>query len=101
MNPEGKQNIFYAIPISSPFFYSILQFYNFRVVGVVGIGHLAGIQANWDHLSYKDIPAVLQIPPQSKTSKIIKFTFKASLFCFAVYGVHQVAKRSFNYFSKS
>ncbi|XP_043501897.1 traB domain-containing protein isoform X2 [Polistes fuscatus] len=50
-----------------------------RVVGVVGMGHIPGIVENWCKVQPSDIPPLMSIPPLSLSSKVLKFTFKASL----------------------
>lgn len=47
-----------------------------RVVAVVGIGHTPGIVAHWNNPV--DIGPLLQIPPPSTSSKVVKFAFCAT-----------------------
>ncbi|CAK9818137.1 TraB domain-containing protein [Anthophora quadrimaculata] len=56
-----------------------------RVVGVVGIGHINGIVANWGKVKVSDIHAIMLVPPQPLSCKILIFTFKASLYGAAIY----------------
>ncbi|XP_012135956.1 traB domain-containing protein isoform X1 [Megachile rotundata] len=56
-----------------------------RIVGVVGIGHVNGIVENWGKVRSSDIWPIMRVPPQSLSSRILKFTFKASLLGVAVY----------------
>ncbi|XP_034185467.2 traB domain-containing protein isoform X1 [Osmia lignaria lignaria] len=56
-----------------------------RIVGVVGIGHVNGIVENWGKVKSSDIWPIMRVPPQSLSSRILKFTFKASLIGVAVY----------------
>ncbi|KAF5273652.1 hypothetical protein FQR65_LT04652 [Abscondita terminalis] len=49
------------------------------VVGVVGIGHAVGISRLWSMDQRPFLANILTIPPPSMSSKIFKFTFKASL----------------------
>ncbi|KAI4499825.1 hypothetical protein M0802_005081 [Mischocyttarus mexicanus] len=56
-----------------------------RVVGVVGMGHIPGIVENWCKVQPSDIPPIMSIPPLSLSSKVLKFTFKASLVGAIVY----------------
>ncbi|XP_035741070.1 traB domain-containing protein-like isoform X3 [Vespa mandarinia] len=56
-----------------------------RVVGVVGLGHIPGIVDNWGKVQPSDIPPIMSIPPLSLSSKILKFTFKASLIGAVIY----------------
>ncbi|KAL7305342.1 hypothetical protein TKK_0002470 [Trichogramma kaykai] len=50
-----------------------------RVVGVVGAGHTLGIVEKWGKVTADDIPLIMSIPPPSLTSKVLKFTLKASV----------------------
>lgn len=56
-----------------------------RVVGVVGLGHTAGIMKYWGKVKQSDITPILSVPPPSLSSKIIKFSFKASLLSAVIY----------------
>ncbi|CAK9826746.1 TraB domain-containing protein [Anthophora retusa] len=56
-----------------------------RVVGVVGIGHINGIVANWGKVKVSDIHAIMLVPPRPLSCKILIFTFKASLYGAAIY----------------
>ncbi|XP_020706729.2 traB domain-containing protein isoform X1 [Athalia rosae] len=49
-----------------------------RVVGVVGIGHVSGIVQQWGKVKTTEIPPILRIPPPSLSSKVLRFTIKAS-----------------------
>ncbi|XP_071874295.1 traB domain-containing protein isoform X2 [Bombus fervidus] len=56
-----------------------------RIVGVVGIGHIAGIVENWGKVKASDIWPIIRVPPQPLSSKILKFTIKASLLGATIY----------------
>ncbi|KOX78950.1 TraB domain-containing protein [Melipona quadrifasciata] len=56
-----------------------------RVVGVVGIGHINGIVENWGKVKDSDIWPIIRVPPQPLSSKILKFTIKASLLGVTIY----------------
>lgn len=56
-----------------------------RVVGVVGLGHEPGIVENWGKVIPSDIPPIMSIPPLSLSTKILQFTFKASLVSAVIY----------------
>lgn len=60
-----------------------------RVVGVVGIGHTLGIKNLWPYDQSAHIKDIMYIPPQTLTTKIIKFTFKASLYAFGGYMIYR------------
>ncbi|XP_012342541.1 traB domain-containing protein isoform X1 [Apis florea] len=61
-----------------------------RVVGVVGIGHINGIVENWGKVKASDIWPIIRIPPQSLSTKILKFTIKASLLGATIYMGYKV-----------
>ncbi|XP_017794040.1 PREDICTED: traB domain-containing protein isoform X3 [Habropoda laboriosa] len=61
-----------------------------RVVGVVGMGHINGIVANWGKVKASDIHAIMCVPPKPLSSKILIFMFKASLFGAAIYVGYKV-----------
>ncbi|CAG9858218.1 unnamed protein product [Phyllotreta striolata] len=56
-----------------------------RIVGVVGIGHVPGIIKLWPEDQNKYIKALVEIPPPSLTSVVIKQTCKISLLTFSGY----------------
>lgn len=49
------------------------------IVGVVGIGHVPGIIRCWPKDQRPFIPGILEIPPPSLTSRIIKLSFRISI----------------------
>lgn len=57
-----------------------------RVVGVVGIGHANGIAANWGKVNPSQIPAILEIPEASLSTRICKYTLKYGLIGLTLYG---------------
>lgn len=59
------------------------------VVGVVGIGHVPGIVTHWGKVTDADIAPIMRIPPQSLSSKILKITFKMSIYGLLGYGVYK------------
>lgn len=61
-----------------------------RVVGIVGIGHTPGIMKNWGKVEPSDIPPILRIPPQSLSSKILRFTVKVSLLSAIIYTGYKI-----------
>lgn len=62
------------------------------VVGVVGIGHMSGIQQKFNTVKAVDVAQVIQIPPQSQTSKYFKMTFRASFWALAAFGLYKFFK---------
>jgi hypothetical protein len=65
-----------------------------RVVGVVGIGHVPGIVQHWGKVTAGDIPPIMQVPPPSLTSRVLKLTLKASLCGLVVWGVSRIVSKS-------
>ncbi|XP_076448471.1 traB domain-containing protein-like isoform X2 [Babylonia areolata] len=58
------------------------------VVGVVGIGHVPGIIANWS--KEQDIKDIITVPPGSMLGKIVKWSIRASLLCALSYGCYRL-----------
>ncbi|XP_017893102.1 traB domain-containing protein isoform X2 [Ceratina calcarata] len=50
-----------------------------RIVAVVGIGHVTGITELWGNVKTDDIRPIMRVPPQAWSTKILKYTIKASL----------------------
>jgi pheromone shutdown protein TraB len=63
-----------------------------NVVGVVGIGHVAGILSYWDKLDPMKIPQILIIPPPSRTNRVVKFTVKYTVLGCLAYGAFRFAR---------
>lgn len=66
-----------------------------KVVGVVGIGHAAGIARNWGKVKPEDIPKILEIPPTSFGTKVIKVGVKYGLIGCTMYTIFKVVKPLF------
>lgn len=62
------------------------------VVGVVGIGHTAGIVKNWGKVDESQLPAILTIPPASLGNRIFKFTIKYGLLSLIGYGIYKIVR---------
>ena len=62
------------------------------VVGIVGIGHMSGIQQKFNTVKASEVAQVIQIPAPSKTSKYFKATFKASFWALTAYGIYKFLK---------
>ncbi|XP_048740428.1 traB domain-containing protein-like [Ostrea edulis] len=63
------------------------------VVGVVGIGHVGGIKANWETEKY-DINEIMITPEVSKFRKLMKYVFRCTFYgalCYGCYKVYRVA----------
>lgn len=67
------------------------------VVGVVGIGHMSGIQQKFNTVKAQEVAQVIQIPPTSRTSKYFKMTFKASFWALAAFGLYKFCKPRFQF----
>lgn len=63
-----------------------------RVVGVVGIGHANGIAANWGKVNPGQIPAILEIPPASLSTRICKYTLKYGLIGITLFGAFKLLR---------
>lgn len=72
-----------------------------RVVGVVGMGHVAGIKRLWPIAQEPFIQSLLTIPPPSLSSKIIHFTFVVSTLTLGGYLTYQlIIKKIISRFKK-
>ncbi|XP_046440888.1 uncharacterized protein LOC124191811 isoform X2 [Daphnia pulex] len=60
------------------------------VVGVVGIGHIAGISRYFGKVSESDVRKVMSIPPQTMASRVFVVSFKLSMLSIACYGCYKV-----------
>lgn len=59
------------------------------VVGVVGIGHMAGITQHWGKVNIDQIPEITTIPQPTRRSRVIKFAVKWTLLGAVGYGVYR------------
>lgn len=62
------------------------------VVGVVGMGHVPGIEKNWN--CDVNIQEIMSVPPPSAMNRIITFTAKVTFFGLVGYGCFCVSKRT-------
>nr|XP_028601768.1 traB domain-containing protein isoform X1 [Podarcis muralis]XP_028601769.1 traB domain-containing protein isoform X1 [Podarcis muralis] len=62
------------------------------VVGVVGMGHVPGIEKNWN--TDLNIQEIMSVPPPSTSSKILKFVIKATVFGLVGYGCYRMGQRT-------
>ncbi|GIY15391.1 traB domain-containing protein [Caerostris darwini] len=81
-----------ALPIISPRSPDIAT--PSTVVGVVGIGHVPGIQERWGKVKDEDIPEILHIPDASLSSKIFRQTIRWGVISLGLYGVYKLFPRS-------
>lgn len=63
-----------------------------KVVGVVGIGHTAGIKKNWGKVSEEQLANIQVIPAASLSNRIFKFSLKYSLLILVGYGIFKITK---------
>uniref|UniRef100_A0A182QP76 TraB n=1 Tax=Anopheles farauti TaxID=69004 RepID=A0A182QP76_9DIPT len=63
-----------------------------RVVGVVGIGHAAGIAKHWGKVDSRSIESIVTIPPASFGHRMVKYGVKYGLLGLAAYSVFRFAR---------
>ncbi|XP_059610107.1 traB domain-containing protein [Phlebotomus argentipes] len=63
-----------------------------NVVGVVGIGHSAGIMANWGKVDSRRIAEILVIPPPTMRGRIIRATIKYGFLGAVGYGLYRAVR---------
>lgn len=63
------------------------------VVGVVGIGHVAGLVRHFEHVSEWDVKKLMIIPPRSKASRILVGVVKMSVVGLVCYGCYKIAPK--------
>lgn len=63
-----------------------------KVVGVMGIGHCAGVIKKWGHVDINDIPNIMIIPPASLSTRVFKFTVKYGTLSLIGYGIFKISK---------
>lgn len=63
-----------------------------NVVGIVGIGHAAGIKEMWGKIDVSKIPSILVVPKPSLKYKIFKNTMKYGTLGLIAYGIFKFAK---------
>ncbi|KAE8616065.1 hypothetical protein XENTR_v10008706 [Xenopus tropicalis] len=62
------------------------------VVGVVGMGHVPGIERNWDR--ELNIQEIMSVPPPSTLSKAVAFAAKLTFFGLLGYSCYCISKRT-------
>lgn len=63
-----------------------------NVVGVVGIGHSAGIARNWGKVDESKLPEILTIPPVSLSNRIFKTTVRYGFLGLVGYGIFRLLR---------
>ncbi|XP_038612433.1 LOW QUALITY PROTEIN: traB domain-containing protein [Tachyglossus aculeatus] len=64
------------------------------VVGVVGMGHVPGIEKNWS--LDLNIQEIMSVPPPSISSRVSRFVVKVAFFGLVGYGFYRMGKRTVN-----
>ncbi|CAB3243060.1 unnamed protein product [Arctia plantaginis] len=64
-----------------------------RIVGVVGIGHVAGIVEHWGKITPNDIPPLLQIPPPSLSTRVIRVSIRVACVGALIYAGYKLVPR--------
>lgn len=63
-----------------------------KVVGVMGIGHCAGVIKKWGNVDINEIPKIMIIPPASLSTRVFKFTVKYGTLSLIGYGIFKISK---------
>lgn len=63
-----------------------------RVVGVVGIGHAAGIRNCWGKARPEEIDRIMQIPEPQLSKKILKATLKYGFYGLVLFGAYKIIR---------
>lgn len=62
-----------------------------NIVGVMGIGHCAGVVRNWERKGLaEEIPKIVTIPPTSMSTRIFKNTIKYGTWGMIGYGIYRL-----------
>ncbi|CAH0728839.1 unnamed protein product, partial [Brenthis ino] len=64
-----------------------------RIVGVVGIGHVAGIVEHWGKMEPQDISPLLQIPAASLSTRVLRVSARAACAGALLYALYRLAPR--------
>ncbi|XP_013189546.2 traB domain-containing protein isoform X2 [Amyelois transitella] len=64
-----------------------------RIVGVVGIGHVNGIVQHWGKIKPQDIPPLLDVPPPSLTTRVVRVSVRVALAGALVYAAARLMPR--------
>lgn len=60
------------------------------MVGVVGIGHVAGIQKYWGRVTEEEVAQLMSIPPPTLTSRVLRASVRFALIGGAAYVFYRV-----------
>lgn len=72
-----------------------------NVVGVVGIGHTAGITKNWLKVNEDQLANIIAIPQACLSIRVFKFTVKYSFLGLLGFGIYKISKTFVHTVSKS
>lgn len=65
-----------------------------NIVGVVGLGHMKGIEQNWNR--HIDQTSLLTVPEPSRASRVVRFGVKVCVYGLVGYGFYRVGGFTFN-----
>jgi len=74
-----------------------VEYQPLTIVGVVGLGHMRGIEANWNR--HIDSTNLLTVPEPSRFSKVVRFGIRVAVLGGIGYGVYRVGR--FGYYKIS
>lgn len=63
-----------------------------RVVGVVGIGHAAGIKKHWGKVTRQQIERIMTIPEPQLSKRILKATIKYGFYGLICFGAYKIIR---------
>ncbi|CAH0627028.1 unnamed protein product [Chrysodeixis includens] len=64
-----------------------------RIVGVVGIGHVAGIVEHWGKIGPQDITPLLIVPPPSLSTRVIRVSIRVACVGAIIYAGYKLIPR--------
>ncbi|KAL0892054.1 hypothetical protein ABMA27_015276 [Loxostege sticticalis] len=64
-----------------------------RIVGVVGIGHVAGIVEHWGKIRQQDIAPLLKVPPPSLSTRVLRVSIRVACVGALVYAAYKLVPR--------
>lgn len=68
-----------------------------RVVGIVGIGHLAGIAKNWGKVDDSEIPDLLTVPPKPLSVRLFSKTVKYGVIAVFSYSLFKLIRLAYKH----
>lgn len=64
-----------------------------RIVGVVGIGHVAGIVEHWGKITPQDIHPLMIVPPPALSSRVLRVTVRVACVAALLYAGYKLVPR--------